>query len=181
MYDALCEPDADKRSTAIETWINRASEKIAPYIREELAAYIAWIMKGRETEEGWKRGERKWRSIQPQYHLVMDIKLRTVGLKEQSQLNIVDPLEAIVPGPDRNTRNTLLKESTVREMARQKTAGSEGKSWDDGDYDGESDRSPNDDRSDSMNPNNDTYQAAMDNHANQMNPNNDAYWSSRGR
>ncbi len=31
------------------------------------------------------------------------------------------------------------------------------------------------DRSDSMNPNNDAYQASMDNHSNQMNPNNDAY------
>ena len=42
-------------------------------------------------------------------------------------------------------------------------------------------RSPNDDRSDSMNPNNDSYQASMDNRSDQMNPNNDAYWSSRGR
>jgi hypothetical protein len=41
--------------------------------------------------------------------------------------------------------------------------------------------SANDDRSDSMNPNNDSYQASMDNHSDQMNPNNDAYWSSRGR
>ena len=36
-------------------------------------------------------------------------------------------------------------------------------------------RSSNDDRSDSMNPNNPAYQAAMDNHANQLNPNNDEY------
>ena len=42
-------------------------------------------------------------------------------------------------------------------------------------------RSPNDDRSDSMNPNNDDYQASMDNRSDQMNPNNEAYWSSRGR
>ena len=41
-------------------------------------------------------------------------------------------------------------------------------------------RSPNDDRSDSMNPNSDAHQAAMDNHANQMNPNNPAHGSSRG-
>ena len=34
---------------------------------------------------------------------------------------------------------------------------------------------PNDDRSDSMNPNNDAYDDAMDNHSNQLNPNNDAY------
>ena len=50
----------------------------------------------------------------------------------------------------------------------------------DDDYD-KGGRSPNDDRSDSMNPNNDSYHAAMDNYSNQMNPNNDAYWSSRGR
>ena len=36
-------------------------------------------------------------------------------------------------------------------------------------------RSANDDRSDSMNPNNDAYQAAMDNHSDQLNPNNERY------
>ena len=36
-------------------------------------------------------------------------------------------------------------------------------------------RDPNDDRSDSMNPNNDAYDDAMDNHADQLNPNNDEY------
>jgi hypothetical protein len=40
--------------------------------------------------------------------------------------------------------------------------------------------SSNDDRSDSMNPNNDSYQASADNRSDQMNPNNDAYQSSRG-
>lgn len=36
-------------------------------------------------------------------------------------------------------------------------------------------RTPNDDRSDSMNPNNDAYHDSMDNRSNQLNPNNDAY------
>jgi len=36
-------------------------------------------------------------------------------------------------------------------------------------------RTPNDDRSDSMNPNNDAYRDSLDNHANQLNPNNDEY------
>jgi hypothetical protein len=36
-------------------------------------------------------------------------------------------------------------------------------------------RSSNDDRSDSMNPNNDADQDAMDNHSDQLNPNNDKY------
>lgn len=39
-------------------------------------------------------------------------------------------------------------------------------------------RTANDDRSDSMNPNNDAYQDSMDNHSNQLNPNNDAYQGS---
>lgn len=39
-------------------------------------------------------------------------------------------------------------------------------------------RTPNDDRSDSLNPNNDAYDSSMDNHANQLNPNNDAYQGS---
>ena len=39
-------------------------------------------------------------------------------------------------------------------------------------------RTPNDDRSDSMNPNNDAYDDRMDNHSNQLNPNNDAYQGS---
>ena len=47
-------------------------------------------------------------------------------------------------------------------------------SWDDDvDHEGAG-RSSNDDRSDSMNPNNEAYQAAMDNRSNQMNPNNPA-------
>ena len=36
-------------------------------------------------------------------------------------------------------------------------------------------RTANDDRSDSMNPNNDAYQDSMDNHSNQLNPNNELY------
>ena len=39
-------------------------------------------------------------------------------------------------------------------------------------------RTANDDRSDSMNPNNDAYDDSMDNHSNQLNPNNDAYQGS---
>ena len=36
-------------------------------------------------------------------------------------------------------------------------------------------RDPNDDRSDSMNPNNDAYWDSLDNHADQLNPNNDEF------
>ncbi len=40
-------------------------------------------------------------------------------------------------------------------------------------------RSSNDERSDSLNPNNEAYHAAMDNHADQLNPNNEEYEHSR--
>jgi hypothetical protein len=36
-------------------------------------------------------------------------------------------------------------------------------------------RTANDDRSDSMNPNNDAYWDSLDNHSDQLNPNNDRY------
>jgi hypothetical protein len=36
-------------------------------------------------------------------------------------------------------------------------------------------RTANDDRSDSMNPNNDAYDDSLDNHSDQLNPNNEAY------
>ncbi|MEI8093586.1 MAG: hypothetical protein WCG80_05195 [Spirochaetales bacterium] len=36
-------------------------------------------------------------------------------------------------------------------------------------------RSANDDRSDSMNPNNEAYWDSLDNHSDQLNPNNDEY------
>jgi hypothetical protein len=36
-------------------------------------------------------------------------------------------------------------------------------------------KSSNDDRSDSLNPNNDANQDSMDNHSNQLNPNHDEY------
>lgn len=39
-------------------------------------------------------------------------------------------------------------------------------------------RTPNDDRSDSMNPNNDAYHDSQDNRADQLNPNNDRYQNS---
>ena len=41
-------------------------------------------------------------------------------------------------------------------------------------------RSPNDQRSDALNPNNPAYQAAQDNRSDQLNPDNPAYWTSRG-
>jgi hypothetical protein len=41
-------------------------------------------------------------------------------------------------------------------------------------------QSPNDQRANAKNPNNPTYQHALDNHSRQLNPNDEAYESSRG-
>ena len=41
-------------------------------------------------------------------------------------------------------------------------------------------RTSNDDRSGSMNPNNDAYWESLDNHANQLNPTNDANQGAEG-
>ena len=45
---------------------------------------------------------------------------------------------------------------------------------------GKGDRTPNDDRSDSKNPNNPAFKAAQDNRAEQLNPDHEAYHKSRG-
>jgi hypothetical protein len=41
-------------------------------------------------------------------------------------------------------------------------------------------RTANDDRSDSMNPNNDSYDDSQDNRSDQLNPNNDRYQGDEG-
>lgn len=41
-------------------------------------------------------------------------------------------------------------------------------------------RNPNDDRSDSKNPNNPAYEASQDNRADQLNPDHETYHASRG-
>ena len=63
----------------------------------------------------------------------------------------------------------------LRDLLNEPPSGAAAESEDDGDTDvddGSSGRTPDDDRSDSMNPNNDAYQAAMDNRSDQLNPNN---------
>lgn len=44
---------------------------------------------------------------------------------------------------------------------------------------GQTNRTPNDDRSDSMNPNNDAYWDSLDNRSRQLDPEHSEYWNSR--
>lgn len=74
----------------------------------------------------------------------------------------------------------VQKEPRGHNPGTHQSGGEEGPDQGDDDSPGEG-KTPNDDRSDSLNPNNPANQASMDNRSNQMNPNNPAYHSSRGR
>lgn len=163
-YSAFYEPDAAKRREALQAWMKSATPRIQTAVEGELTAFVEWVCEGRWTDDGWKRGEEKLRRIQNDYPLVMDIRLRRLGSREKYVGQLPDRVEYRSTPP-----------VGVASAIANSTPDDGGDDYDDGR------RSPNDDRSDSMNPNNDDYQAAMDNHSNQMNPNNDAYWSSRGR
>jgi hypothetical protein len=170
-YTAFYEPDAAKRREALQAWVKSAAPEIQAAVESELTAFVEWVSEGRWTDDGWKRGQEKLRRIQNDYPLVMDIRLRKLGSREKyiGQLpGRVDYQPPLIGAP--------AGEAAAKLAAANSTPDDGG----DDDYD-DGGRSPNDDRSDSMNPNNDDYQAAMDNRSDQMNPNNDAYWSSRGR
>lgn len=161
-YTAFYELDSKKRKKALDTWIKKTTPIVQKAVAEELKVFVELVTQDRWTDEGWKLGEAKLRRMQPDYHLVMDIKLRSLSRRE------LEGFKGELPA------STFKKDEQSQSNKRGKTAG------EDDDY-VEEGRSPNDDRSDSMNPNNDAYQASMDNRSDQMNPNNPAYWSSRGR
>ena len=162
LYTAFYEPDTKKRKKALDKWVKKTTPAVQKAVAEELKSLVEFVTQDRWTDEGWKRGEAKLRRIQPDYHLVMDIKLCSLNKREPHSFKGELPASAF--------KKTEQSQSNERgEVADE-----------DDDY-VEEGRSPNDDRSDSMNSNNDAYQASMDNRSDQMNPNNSAYWSSRGR
>jgi len=82
--------------------------------------------------------------------------------------------------------NNILRQKIIDEIElltkkRNKIKKHEEDDYDDYDDEYNTDRSPNDQRSDVYNPNNPDYKDAMDNRSNQLNPNNLAYHSSRSR
>jgi hypothetical protein len=170
-YSAFYEPDAARRREALFAWVKSATPRVQAAVEGELAAFVEWVTEGRWTDDGWKRGGEKLHRTQNDYPLVMDIRLRKVDPREKYIGQLPDRVE-YQPPP--------VGASAGIAPARPAAANSTPDDGGDDDYD-DGGRSPNDDRSDSMNPNNDAYQAAMDNRSDQMNPNNDAYWSSRGR
>ena len=169
-YTAFYEPDHKKRKKALDKWVKKTTPAVQKAIAEELKSLVEFVMESRWTDEGWKAGEEKLRRIQPDYHLVMDIKLRSLSGRERENYKGELPASAFKkeekPQGKQSTASTFKKEEKVQ--------GQQSKVEDDDDDDEDSGRSPNDDRSDSMNPNNDAYQASMDNRSDQMNPNNPA-------
>ncbi len=157
LYTAFYEPYSKKRKKALDKRVKKTTPAVQKAVAEELKSLVEFITQDRWTDEGWKLGEAKLRRIQPDYHLVMDIKLRLLTGSYKGEL----PASA-------------SKKQEKPQNRQSKVADEDDEYEDDG-------RSPNDDRSDSINPNNDSYQASMDNRSDQMNPNNSAYWSSRGR
>ena len=180
LYAAFYEPDAKKRKEALDKWVKKTAPSTQKAIAEELTSLVEFITQDRWTDEGWKRGEEKLRRIQPDYHLVMDIKLRSLSGRERKNYKGELPDSAFKKQEKPlKSQSGELPASTFKKQ--EKPPENQNKVVDDDDSYEDEGRSPNDDRSDSMNPNNDSYQASMDNRSDQMNPNNDAYWSSRGR
>ena len=191
-YTAFFEPDPDKRRDKIEAWIKESTPVIQSEIENDLRIYIEEILEDTWTEMGWKTRAEKFygRSVRigkkdefpfiDAYKLCLDVKIRQRALRADT---VVDTLTPEIRAKTLEAAKKALPELKTAQSLEVKTASSVRTANDDDDADEYEDegRSSNDDRSDSMNPNNDSYQASMDNRSDQMNPNNDAYWSSRGR
>lgn len=114
-------------------------------------------------------------------------KAKTSRENERARLAQLEAVRLEQERAKRQEAQRLADEQNQREAAEQKRVAASklvsarSSSDDDGDSgSGSSGRFGNDDRSDSMNPNNDAYHASQDNRSDQMNPNNSAYGSSRG-
>lgn len=183
-YTAFFEPDPDRRKAAIEAWIQAATPIIQSAVENDIRTYLESILADTWTREGWKRQAEKFNRLYQTkpfidtYKLCLDVKLR----QHDSADFVVDALSPNVRGKTLEAAKRALPEARPIQSSKREATSSV-RTTDDDDAVDEygDDRSSNDDRSDSMNPNNDSYQASADNRSDQMNPNNDAYWSSRGR
>lgn len=109
-----------------------------------------------------------------------DLALGTIGDLEEKILrknqeiqsgnrSIVNVLTNFIENMKTAIRNDMSKPKNNQEQRAKKE--DEGGDWDDDRHE----RSPNDDRSDTLNPNNPAYDDARDNRADQLNPNNPSY------
>ena len=195
-YTAFFEPEPDKRRAAIEAWVKAATPVVQSAVENELRSYLEYILEQTWNTEGWQSRAKKFSGTildgRPQrnipftdlYRLVLRLRVERPSVSRGEKLHSVDPVSPEAHAKVLRIAKQILSPidplkvtPTPSPLGHQSdtTGGDDDYSGDDGGH------SPNDDRSDSMNPNNDSYQASQDNHSNQMNPNNDSYWSSRGR
>jgi hypothetical protein len=189
LYTALFEPDPEQRRAAIDAWVDKAVPHLSAAVGEEVRAYLNELLQGRRTPEGWQSAAQKFSRIMDTYQLVMDIKLRTIGPREEPltvgsnssevRQRLLDAaqraLEFVEAAQKSKQVGTDRQGDEDADAGRARTAG--------GGFAGRSGRtgpSPNDQRSNVMNPNNPAHRAAANNRSNQMNPNNPGYRSSRG-
>ncbi|MFC1952599.1 hypothetical protein ACFLWR_00515 [Chloroflexota bacterium] len=193
-YTAFFKPDPEERREAIDTWIKESTPIIQSAVENDLRSYLEALLAGTWEEKGWKARAEKFYGrkvpmgkrdelpfidayklslnlailkISPSKDIVVNPMISEVREKTNEAIEVAKTAIAKLEPPPPKEEKYQDKQSRVEND-------------DDDDYE-DGGHSPNDDRSDSMNPNNDDYQASMDNRSDQMNPNNDAYWSSRGR
>jgi hypothetical protein len=186
-YTAFFEPDPEKRRIAIDLWIKSSVPIIQSAVEEGIRAYLEPILKDTWTSHGWKSRATKFTGLGANnkqfidsYKLCLELRIKQ---PDEHENNIV--INSLTTETRANTIRAIENIASILDPEEKKKKDSQNvtivnESNQDYDDDTVDERSPNDDRSDSMNPNNDSYHASMDNHSNQMNPNNDTYWSSRG-
>ncbi len=194
-YTAFFEPDAEKRRNKIKAWIKESTPIIQSAVENDLKTYLDKLLEGTWEEKGWEARAKKFygpyhapirkkdtpdTTFIDEYKLSLDLTIRRISPSKDMIVNPLTPEVRVKTNEAIEFTKKVLPELKTAQSLEVKTASSVRTTNDDDEYEDEG-RSPNDDRSDSMNPNNDSYQASMDNRSDQMNPNNDAYWSSKGR
>ena len=154
LMTALVEPDSGKRQAALEKWVESATPILQRAIPDQLRSYVQELIHVAEQPDGWKPPAKWHNGI---IDLSMDIRGSFKGYKWLPS----DPFTA----------------ETRSEPAEADSDGSGGSMTIPS---GRNDPSPNDQRSNEMNPNNPSFRAGANNRSNQMNPNNPAYRSSMG-
>lgn len=90
-YNTLFISDPKKRRKSLDEWMQKTIPKIQASVATELEQLLDGITKDTWIDEGWKQREQKWRTIENEYHLVMEIKLRRVH-GEQYQGTLPEPI-----------------------------------------------------------------------------------------
>ena len=82
-YTAFYESNHKKRKKALDDWVKKTVPAVQRAATGELKSLVDSVMEDSRTGEGWEIGNVKLRRIQPDYHLVMDIKLRSLTEHER--------------------------------------------------------------------------------------------------